>query len=671
MLETLLMQLLLLLGLTLPVVLLFQRLNIPPVLAYLLVGVLLGPHTGGFRVDAEYIPAIAEFGIVFLLFTIGLSFPASHIYAQRHQILGLGTSQVVLTTLVVWLVLWLAGVDGAVAFVLGAVFAQSSTTVIARQLEEQGEAQSRHGRTGITMSVFQDITAVPFIIIIPVLGMPDASPLGISSALGFALIKAAIAFVLVFIGGRYLLTPLFRLVTARRSAETFTITVLFVSLFSAWLTNAFGLSMAFGAFLAGMMLAETQFRFQVDSTIRPFRDVLLGLFFVSIGMLFDFSTLPQIWPQVLVGTFLLITVKWVLVTGLVHIARYSWETAFRTGIMLSVGGEFGFALIAIAVSGEIINDEAAQIALTSVLLAMIVGAFLIKYNYRITSTIFRSSTGKSTALNAENKDIREQVPDEGGHVVICGFGRIGHIVAQFFREDEIRYVATDLDPFGVQDARAEGHPVYYGDSADPQVLEAIGVEKAALIILCIDDMVAARQTLSHIRRLNTVSPVLVRTADDLASKELIAAGATEVIPETLETGMMLVTHALRSLNLPLRKVARYIEQQRTSQFHMLREMFRDDPALHPAGSHPGNLHPVTVNAGAEAEARTLAVVSAMAQGVTVVAILRDDVKLISPTADEMVRAGDVLVLYGGLEDVKAAEGILSQKRAETEPVADA
>src|SRR5690554_6261763 len=254
MLETLLMQLLLLLGLTLPVVLLFQRLNIPPVLAYLLVGVLLGPHTGGFRVDAEYIPAIAEFGIVFLLFTIGLSFPASHIYAQRHQILGLGTSQVVLTTLVVWLVLWLAGVDGAVAFVLGAVFAQSSTTVIARQLEEQGEAQSRHGRTGITMSVFQDITAVPFIIIIPVLGMPDASPLGISSALGFALIKAAIAFVLVFIGGRYLLTPLFRLVTARRSAETFTITVLFVSLFSAWLTNAFGLSMAFGAFLAGMML---------------------------------------------------------------------------------------------------------------------------------------------------------------------------------------------------------------------------------------------------------------------------------------------------------------------------------------------------------------------------------------------------------------------------------
>lgn len=666
MLETLLVQLLLLLGMTLPIVLLFQRMNVPPVLAYLLVGVLLGPYTGGMKLEAEYIPAVAEFGIVFLLFTIGLSFPMSHIYAQRHQILGLGTSQVALTTALVAALLWLMGLPGPVAFVLGAVFAQSSTTVIARQLEEQGESQSRHGRTGTTMSVFQDITAVPFIVIIPVLGMADASAIRVTAELGLALVKAAAAFTLVFLAGRYLLTPLFRLVTARRSAETFTITVLFVSLFSAWLTNTFGLSMAFGAFLAGMMLAETQFRYQVDSTIRPFRDVLLGLFFVSIGMLFNVSALSGIWWQAILGATLLIGVKWILVTGLVRFAKYSWETAFRTGILLSVGGEFGFALVAIALSSGVIDDHIAQVALTSVLLAMIAAAFLIKYNYYIASWFFRSSA-RTPTLNADNRDVTEQVPEEGGHVVICGFGRIGHIVAQFFREDNIRYVATDLDPFGVQDARAEGYPVYYGDSADPQVLEAIGVEKAALVILCIDDMVAARQTLAHIRQLNTRAPVLVRTSDEVSTKELIAAGATEVIPETLETGMMLVTHALRSLKVPLRKVARYIEEQRASQFHMLREMFREDPNLGPASGAGGLLHPVTVHAGCFGEGKTVRWITETLPEVSVVALVRGDDRMLSPAPDLELAAGDLVVLFGTADDVKIAEDRMLERKQNVQP----
>ncbi|MDX5433964.1 MAG: cation:proton antiporter, partial [Halomonas sp.] len=318
MLEQTLVQMRLLLGGTVFVVLVFQRMRIPPSLAYLLVGVMLGSHTAGPVVAGQGIRVIAEFGIVFLLFTIGLSFSLPQIYALRHTILGLGTAQVSLTTAIVGLIAWLSGLPASAAFVVGAVFAQSSTTIISKQLMEQGENQTRHGRLGTTMSVFQDITAVPFVVVIPVLGV--AAMQEVAGALGMALLKAGLAFGIVLLSGRYLLKPLFHLVAERRSAELFTLTVLFVSLVAAWTTQSLGLSMAFGAFLAGMVLGDTEFRHQVEATIRPFRDVLLGLFFVSIGMLIEPAALPGIWLEALLGTLLLLGSKVLLVTGIV---RYS------------------------------------------------------------------------------------------------------------------------------------------------------------------------------------------------------------------------------------------------------------------------------------------------------------------------------------------------------------
>lgn len=342
--NTVFTEILILLIFSVVVVAIFNRLRLPSSLGYLLVGIIAGPHALALVQDAENIRILAEFGIVFLLFTIGLNFSLPQIMAIRHTVFGFGTSQVVLTTAVVACIAWLAGLSPAAAFVIGAVFAQSSTTIISKQLLEQDEDKSRHGRLSIAMSVFQDVTAVPFVVIIPVLGTVASG--AIALPLGMALFKALSAIMIAYFAGHWLLRPLFHEVAARRSPELFTLTVLLVTLVAAGTTQALGLSMALGAFLAGMMLGDTEFRHQIESTIRPFRDVLLGLFFVTIGMLLNISIIPAIWHWAAVSAVGLILVKTILVFMIVRIGGIDPATAIRIGIVLAVGGEFGFALLA-------------------------------------------------------------------------------------------------------------------------------------------------------------------------------------------------------------------------------------------------------------------------------------------------------------------------------------
>ncbi|MDQ1345443.1 MAG: monovalent cation:H+ antiporter-2, family, partial [Pseudomonadota bacterium] len=480
MLEQPFVQLLILLAAAVAVVGVFQRLHVPSSLGYLLVGVFLGPYTPGPVIEGHQLRVLAEFGIVFLLFTIGLSFSLPQIHALRHQVLGLGTGQVVLTTAVVGLVAWLAGLPPAAAFVVGAVFAQSSTTIISKQLTEQGEDNSRHGRLGTALSVFQDVTAVPFVIVIPVLGMAVGVE-ALAASLGWAVAKAVLAFALVFLAGRWLLRPLFHAAAASRSAELFTLTVLLVSLAAGWTTHRLGLSMAFGAFLAGMMLGETEFRHQIESAIRPFRDMLLGLFFVGIGMLFDLMSLPAVWHWALAGALCLLVVKTVLVAALVKFSGIDALTAWRTGLLLAVGGEFGFALLAIALEAGVIAQQLGQTALASVLLSMIVAPFIIRYNYPIARRLVPRK-GAST---------RDDVPRASDataaglhdHVIICGYGRIGQSVGHFLEEEKIRFVALDLDASRVREAHLAGEPVFYGDAADRGMLESVGIATARLMVI--------------------------------------------------------------------------------------------------------------------------------------------------------------------------------------------
>ena len=520
----------------------FQRLHIPSSLGYLLVGLILGPHTAGPTVHVPEFKVLAEFGVVFLLFSIGLNYSLPQLHAMRHQILGLGTAQVALTTAAVAALLWLAGLSPAVAFVIGAVFAQSSSTIIGRQLAEQGEDATPHGRLGLAISVFQDVTAVPFLILIPVLGAATGMN-ALAGELGWAMAKAVLAFALVFYAVRWAMRPLFHMVAERRSAELFTLTVLLVVLAAAWTTNSLGLSLAFGAFLAGMMLGETEFRHQVESSIRPFRDVLLGLFFVGIGMLIDPGTLPRIWHWALLGALLLLLSKIVVVALIVRRSGMDALAAWRTALLLAVGGEFGFALLAIALDASVIDPEIGQIVLTAVLFSMIAGVLLIRYNQAIATRLARPA--------AEGPPLADRVAGlPAPQVLIGGYGRVGHTIAVLLKSSGVDFVAFDTDPKRVQQGQADGHAVLYGDIADPELLAAARAERASLAIVTVDSHAVALRTVAALRQHCPQVPVIARARDLEASSALVNAGAIHAYPEAIESSLRLGATALRMLRIP-------------------------------------------------------------------------------------------------------------------------
>lgn len=543
-------QILLLLGVAITIVVTFQRLHIPTSLGYLLVGVVVGPFTMGPVVSMPELHTLAEFGVVFLLFTIGLNYSIPQLNALRHQILGLGIGQVALTTLVTAVVVWMAGLSIPAAFVFGAVFAQSSTTIISSLLSEQNEENTQHGRLGLAMSVFQDVTAVPFLVIIPVLGVSVAADV-LTMTLVWALAKAVMAFVLVFFAGRWLFGPLFHLVAKRNSLETFTLAILLVSLFAAWTTHSLGLSLAFGGFLAGMMLGETEFRHQVEAIVSPFRDVLLGLFFIGIGMRFDPTSIAPIWEWSLLGAMLILVSKILIVAGLVHRVTSDKQVAWRTGLMLSVGGEFGLALIAIAIDASVLDMNLGQIAITSVLLSMVAGALLIRFNGAIVNLFFRDER--------DNTDKIEGDSSAEPRVIIGGYGRVGHTIAVLLHSKGVPFVAVDTDPQRVAQGRADGHKVFYGDITDPGLLAAIQVEKASLLVISADKVDAALATLTYMKRSCPQVPVIARAKDLQSCTSLLNAGAVHAYPETIEASLSLAASALSMLKVPVEEVEEVIQ----------------------------------------------------------------------------------------------------------------
>jgi CPA2 family monovalent cation:H+ antiporter-2 len=644
-------QLLFLLGAAVVVMMTFLFLRIPTSLGYLLVGVILGPYTIGPTLDSDQISLLAEYGIVFLLFTVGLSYSIPQIHALRNQVLGLGTAQVVLTTVVVGFLAWLAGLPVAGAFVVGAVFAQSSTTVISRQLLDQKEEGTRHGRLGTALSVFQDVTSVPFVVIFPVLGVAAASA-SLGESLALASAKAVLALVLVFVSGRWLLRPFFHAVAERRSPELFTLTVFLVALAAAWMTSSLGLSMAFGAFLVGMMLGETEFRHQMESVVRPFRDILLGLFFVGIGMLFNPALLFDIWAWALLGTAVLLVSKILLVAAALRWSGHDSQMAWRTALVLAVGGEFGFALLAIAMNAGTIDNHNGQIVLMSVLFSIIAAPFLIRYN----GPIARWLSGKKGGAAAQNTSTIPDVsmPTLENHVIVCGYGRIGQSVGRFLEEEKIPFIALDLDLRRVNEARLAGEPVFYGDAASHDMLETVGIDRARLVVISHDDAENAHRMLLLIRSMNPYMHVMVRTRDESQVELLRAAGATEVVPETIESGLMMASHVLLLLDIPQEQVIKRMQEERAERYPLLHAYFKGMPKEVNANSTTTDeRHPVSVPVGCSVIG--LSVDQIVFPGVLVTALVRGGHKMAEPIASVVIQADDVLVLDGSPAAVSAAE----------------
>ena len=649
-------QILILLAGSLLVLSLVRRFALPPILGYLVVGMLLGPHALGLATNAEAVRVLAEIGVVFLVFTLGLEFSFARMIAMKSEVLGVGGLQMLLTTAAVASIAWAFGIGPAPAIVIGGALAMSSTAIVLRQLGDQLEINRAHARLAVGILLFQDLAFAPFLALATAIGEGDAalSPEWLLGMVG----RAILALLVVLLVGRWLLRPLFHEIARHRSTETFTLTVLFVVLSGAWATHALGLSMALGGFLAGMLLSETEFRHETEAVIKPFQDILLGLFFVSVGMLLDLVALVAQLPLVLLILAGLLLLKTAIVALIVRQFVPNARKALRTGLVVSMGGEFGFALLTVLLKGNGVSDSVVQALLTAVALSMIAGPLIVRYNSRIADRLLRRESVASSEVALEIAATRELARRE--HVIICGFGRVGQNLARVLERSGFEFIALDLDPHRVRDARQAGDPVVYGDATHVEVLRALGLEHASVVVISFDDPSTALRIVRAVRRLRTDVPILVRTEDDSRLDALQSAGATEVVPEIFETSLSLVSHVLLYLKVPARDVLETTDRIREDRYAILRSVFRRHGAstLDDSHSHRQQLRTVVLPPGAHAVDLTLRDLGLDGGDIVVTAIRREGITGRDPDPDTRLREGDVLVLWGTPEDLQQMESRL-------------
>ncbi len=651
-----LLQILILLAASVCVVAMVRKLKLPAILGYLAVGMLLGPHALALAADNATTQLLADIGVAFLVFTLGLEFSLPRLVAMRWEVLGVGGAQVLVTTaLVAAGAVTLLNVPPPVAVVVGGAVAMSSTAIIITQLTEQSENNRTHGRLAVAICLFQDLSFPLLLALVSALGEGYATD---APHIVGAVAIAVLALVLVLAAGRWLLRPLFLLIASVRSPELFSLAVLLAVLASAWATHAVGLSLALGAFLAGMMLAETEFRHQVEATIRSYREVLLGLFFITMGMLLNVRLL---WTHlglvsaVLVGMLVL---KAAVVALVAEPATKSWFKSTRTGVVVALGGEFGFALLTLLLRKSLLDPALVQPLLAATVLSMVLSPFIIRNNRRIT----RALLGESGPPG--NEALREQratlAVAERDHVVICGFGRVGQNIARVLEKAGFEYIALDMDPYRIRLGRQAGDPVIYGDAGEGKVLENVGVAHASVVVVTFANPEVALRILRSVRALRPDVPILVRTQDDTKLEQLQAAGATEVVPETFEASLMLLSHLLLLMKLPVPRVIRTINDIRSDRYSMLRQYFRaaGEEVLDESHAFREELHSVILPPQAWAVGRSITDLAQRGFKATVSAVRRDGIVGRDPGPDTIFKEGDVVVVLGTPEAVEHAETLL-------------
>ena len=653
---TTLRSILILLAVAVFVVAALRRLHLPAVLAYLATGFLVGPHGLGLIQDSNDTRVLAEFGVVFLLFTLGLEFSLPRFIVMRKAVFVLGGAQVLLTTAGTALAARLLGADLPVAIVLGGAFAMSSTAIAVKQLSEQSEISLQHGRAAVAVLLFQDLAVIPFLILIPALHKGLGTELANDLLVAFA--KGLLAVIVILAAGRWLLRPLLQQIASARSAELFTLTALLVTLASAFGTAALGLSLALGGFLAGMMLAETEYRHQVEADIRPFRDVLLGLFFITVGMLLNPATVARHWLLLIVAVSGLFLFKTTLIAFLSRRLGYDHNAALRTGLVLAQGGEFGFALLSLGLAEHIMRAPLAEFGLAVIVVSMLLAPLCIRYNRTLAARFFPESEVEEH--DRLQHDIGKHQVHLENHVIIVGYGRVGQNVARLLEPEGFEFVALDLDPVRVRHAREAGDPVYYGDGTNRDVLRAAGIERARVVVISYFKVATALKILEHVKKLRPDIPVLVRTRDDAELEKLQAAGATEIIPETLESSLMLASHLLHVLHVPMSHILRKIQEVRSHRYSLLRSVFRGQDAVPIDDSHAfrEQLHTVTLTSDARGVNRSLNELDFRSLGVVVTALRREGVVGRQPPGVTVLKEGDVVVLWGTPEKLEDAEELL-------------
>jgi CPA2 family monovalent cation:H+ antiporter-2 len=641
-------------------VVIFRLLRLPPMLGYLAVGVVIGPNALALARDSAGVHYLAEFGVVFLMFVIGLEFNLPKLRSMRTLVFGLGLSQVSLTIVGAvignaalalafgWLgVQWELGWPGAVT--LGAAMAMSSTAIVVKLMAERLELESEHGKRVIGVLLFQDLAVVPLLVLIPALG---ESAEQLTRALGFALLKAGVLLALLLLGGQRAMRAWLTLVARRKSEELFVLNLLLVTLGLAWLTEQAGLSMALGAFVAGMLVAETEYKHQVETDIRPFHDVLLGLFFITIGMRLDWRPLVDHWLLVLLLTLAPVVAKAILVTALAYLFRAPLGTAMRTGLYLAQAGEFGFVLLTLGAERGLISAQWTSPVLASMVLSMLATPFIVMNANRI---VMRLHTGEWMLQSVQLTSIARKSIRTEAHVIICGYGRSGQNLARLLEQEHIPYMALDLDPDRVRQAAAAGQSVVFGDAARLPALMAAGLARASAVVVSYHDTASAMKILALVREHAPSVPVIVRTIDDTDLEKLRAAGATEVVPEAIEGSLMMAAQTLALVGVPMRRVIRLTRDARDARYGLLRGYFHGADDDTSEERQQARLASVTLPMASASVGQTLGGLALHAVGVQVASVRQTGGRVV-PAADDLVlQAGDTLVLSGLPEPLALAE----------------
>ena len=635
-----------------------RRLALPSSMAYLLVGLALGPYPLGVVSDSGAVRLLAELGVAFLLFTLGLEFSLPRMLAMRREVFGLGAAQVITTAGVFSVLAHLTGIGWLVAIVVGGAIAMSSTAILLQQLTERAELNRTHGRLAFAMLLFQDLAFVPFLALASAL-IAGEDPLRQGPSL-LPVLGGVLAIIAVLAAGRWLLRPLFHVIAHSRLRELFTLTVLLVVLASAWVSHSAGLSFALGAFLAGMMLAETEYRHQIDAVIRPFRDLLLGLFFISVGMLLDLHLLGGLRQLAIVLLTLttLVVLKATLAALVTRPFTNSRFKALRTGIVVAIGGEFGVALCTILLQAGLLPQRVGGPLLIAMVLSMLLSPLILNNNKRVARFLLSEQAPVRTASEREEAATHEIAERE--HVILCGFGRVGQNVARVLESQGFEYIALDLDPARIRAARQLGDPVIYGDSADEELLSRAGIAAASAVVISFSDPATSIGILHSVRQIRPEVPVLVRTQDDARIEELRAAGATDVVPETFEASLMLVSHVLMLLHVPVSRVVRTLGDIRNNRYTVLRNIVRrgDARPVDETSEHREEIKSVVLPPGAWSIGRTLAEVRSHDVAVSFTGVRRHGILGREPAGDTVLRDGDIVVIYGQPEDLERAEAVL-------------
>lgn len=627
----------------------FKRIHLPPILAYLFAGILAGPQLFALFAHPQEMHLLAEIGIVFLLFSLGLEFSLPKLVAMRSLVFGVGVGQMLLTTAVFTSIPYLFGLPISASIIIGGALALSSTAIVIKQATEMGILNNRRTQLAVSILLFQDLAVVPFLIAIPLLA--QSGEVSIALALGGALLKGIFVIAFLMSVGKWVLPWVFREVAKTRTDELFVLTTILIALLAGGLTYYFGLSMALGAFLAGMMLGESQYKYQLEADIRPFRDILMGLFFVTVGMQLDINVLWSNFFTIVLGVIGLMIIKVVMVRVAASFVKTNPLDAWSAGIKLCQIGEFSFVIAALATTYGVLTTGQSSLIVSMGVLSMALTPWLMNNSLVLAKRIVanKSEDNAHNTLMVDN--------DLTNHVVICGFGRVGQSVARMLKMEGIAFIAIDMDPVRVHESRNAGEPVLFGDASQKDILSSANVEKAKLILVTFDQPDKAKQVISGTHQIDNTADVMVRTKRDYQLESLYSAGANQVVPELQEGSLMLISQVLHYAGVPMSRILKRVRAERKGRYDHLHGFYPGETTEISYGTEDKLefIHAVVLSEHAACMGKKIKDIDFARMRVSVRGLRRNGTEVKDPDHEAVLQPHDVLVIAGKPRRVERAE----------------